>query len=87
MANSIEEQLINLQTFKKYIASNVVDDTKIYDNNLNINNFMGSLEAFSSQTSEMDSKKKQPNNNKMLVDDDKNDLNEEKEIEKLLKFL
>jgi hypothetical protein len=36
-----------LQVFKKYIANNIVDQSKVHENNLNINSFMESLEEFS----------------------------------------
>jgi hypothetical protein len=48
-ADSIEEKLINLQTFKKYIANNVVDSNNICDKNLNVESFMESLEEFGSK--------------------------------------
>ena len=35
--NSIEEQLISLQTFKKYISNNVVDTSKIHEDKINLN--------------------------------------------------
>ena len=45
--NSIEEQLISLQTFKKYIANNVVDTSKIHEDKVNANSIMQSFEEFS----------------------------------------
>ena len=45
--NSIEEQLISLQTFKKYISNNVVDTSKIHEDKVNLNSVMQSFEEFS----------------------------------------
>ena len=45
--NSIEEQLISLQTFKKYIANNVVDTSKIHEDKVNASSIMQSFEEFS----------------------------------------
>ena len=45
--NSIEEQLISLQTFKKYISNNVVDTSKIHEDIVNLNSVMQSFEEFS----------------------------------------
>ena len=93
-AESIEEKLISLQTFKKYIANNIVDQSKIHDNNLNMENFMESLEEFSNNKlshgnlPESDEKKKTRRN---LIDsieekDEKNRINEEIEFEYLRKL-
>lgn len=80
-ADSIEEQLINLQTFKKYIANNVVDEVKITETNLNVNNFMESFEDFSSH------KLLPVKKNTEDQDRDINDEKEELELEYLKKFL
>ena len=56
--DSIEERLISLQTFKKYIANNIVDQTKIHENNLNVENFMESLEHFSNNKIDRESRDK-----------------------------
>lgn len=55
-ADSIEEKLISLQTFKKYIANNVVDQSNIHESNLNVENFMESLEQFSNNKATKESK-------------------------------
>ncbi len=71
-ADSIEEKLISLQTFKKYIANNIVDQTKIHETNLNMEIFMESLEEFS-------------NNKIHKIAEDKNfDTEEKKKIRKHL---
>jgi hypothetical protein len=56
--DSIEEKLISLQTFKKYIASNIVDQSKIHESNLNIENFMESLEQFSNNKTNRETNEK-----------------------------
>ncbi len=61
--NSIEEQLISLQTFKKYIANNLVENSGVSDQKVNTNSIMESFEAFSSDKNNNNSKK---SNNKRL---------------------
>ena len=92
-ADSIEEQLISLQTFKKYIANNVVDETKIHETNINVNTFMESLEEFS--VNKLQEKKGVSNslNKKKNVKMSKNEImennldNEEVELEYLKMFV
>jgi SNF2 family DNA or RNA helicase len=45
VAKTIEEQMISLQTFKKYIANAIVKSTDTSDTNININSFMESFET------------------------------------------
>ena len=61
--NSIEEQLISLQTFKKYIANNLVENSGVSDIKVNSNSIMESFEAFSSDKNNNNTKK---SNNKRL---------------------
>lgn len=97
IAESIEEKLINLQTFKKYIANNVVDQSNIHESNVNVNTFMESLEEFSSD--------KQPNKKRVMtvsknkkpatgikaalsnIERDKEDRDEANQLEYLKKFI
>ena len=45
--SSIEEQLISLQTLKKYTSNNVVDTSKIHEDKVNASSIMQSFEEFS----------------------------------------
>jgi TATA-binding protein-associated factor len=65
-ADSIEEKLISLQTFKKYIANNIVDQTKIHETKINTNSFMESLEEFSNNCKSSDKVKKSNLSNKNI---------------------
>ena len=56
--DSIEEQLINLQAFKKYISNNVVDTSKIHEDKVNINSVMQSFEEFSNDRMNMNKNNK-----------------------------
>ena len=56
--DSIEEQLINLQAFKKYISNNVVDTSKIHEDKVNINSVMQSFEEFSNDRINMNKNNK-----------------------------
>jgi TATA-binding protein-associated factor len=85
-ADSIEERLISLQTFKKYIANNVVDATQIHETNLNVNNFMESLEDYKSNhkiTQSTANKRK----TKSQILNEEYDNKEELELEYLKKFI
>ena len=57
-ANSIEEKLISLQTFKKYIATNVVGNNEISETKVNANSVMESFEEFSMNKIEKKKKEK-----------------------------
>jgi TATA-binding protein-associated factor len=100
-AGSIEEKLISLQTFKKYIANNVVDQTKIHECNVNVNNFMESLEEFSADKTQIKKKtaptitsgiKTRRNSSTMknsvnTKEWEKEDLDEEKQMQYLKQFI
>ena len=45
VANSIEEKLISLQNFKKFVANAIVEYNETSDTNININNLMQSFET------------------------------------------
>lgn len=83
-SDSIEEKLINLQTFKKYIANNIVDRNNIHETNLNVNNFMESFEEF--KTTNIKQKQKSKKSRYSIIDEE-DDKNEELEIEYLKKLI
>jgi SNF2 family DNA or RNA helicase len=96
-AGSIEEKLINLQTFKKYIANNVVDRSNMHESNVNVNTFMESLEEFSTDKSQnkkrggSDSKNKKPVSGLKAaltnLEREKEDQDEVRQLEYLKKFI
>ena len=90
--NSIEEQLISLQTFKKYISNNVVDTSKIHEDKVNLNSVMQSFEEFSKDKINSMKEKNKDKNKKMskyeeLLMDDENEMKQEMEIEYLQKLV
>jgi SNF2 family DNA or RNA helicase len=85
-ADSIEEKLISLQTFKKYIANNVVDKTNLKETGINANNFMNSLEEFSSDKIILRKNKKKTKDSTQLHSEEENEK-ELLEIENLQKLL
>ena len=89
-ADSIEEKLISLQTFKKYIANNIVDKNNIHETNLNVDNFMESLEDFSKGYENNGKRTRQrgkDKNDKNDRDKIQQDENEEMELEYLKKLV
>ena len=90
--NSIEEQLISLQTFKKYISNNVVDTSKIHEDKVNLNSVMQSFEEFSKDKINSIKEKKTENKKKMskyeeLMMDEEEELKQEIAIEYLKKLV
>ena len=90
--NSIEEQLISLQAFKKYISNNVVDTSKIHEDKVNLNSVMQSFEEFSKDKINLMKEKNKDKNKKMskyeeLLMDDENEMKQEMEIEYLQKLV
>ena len=90
--NSIEEQLISLQTFKKYISNNVVDTSKIHEDKVNLNSVMQSFEEFSKDKINSIKEKKTENKKKMskyeeLMMDEEEELKQERAIEYLKKLV
>ena len=77
--NSIEEQLISLQTFKKYISNNVVDTSKIHEDKVNANSIMQSFEEFSKD--KINSMKENIKNKKVSKFEELTNRNEEEEIQ------
>jgi TATA-binding protein-associated factor len=90
-SNSIEEQLISLQTFKKYISNNVVDTSKIHENKVNLNSVMQSFEEFSKdKINSMKEKKKEKKMSKfeeLTAINEEDEFREELEIEYLQKLV
>ena len=90
--NSIEEQLISLQTFKKYISNNVVDTSKIHEDKVNINSVMQSFEEFSKDKINLMNEKNKDKNKKMtkyeeLMLDEEDEMKQEMEIAYLQKLV
>ena len=90
--NSIEEQLISLQTFKKYISNNVVDTSKIHEDKVNLNSVMQSFEEFSKDRINSMKEKNKKENKKMskyeeLMMNDEDEMKQELEFEYLKKFV
>lgn len=97
-ADSIEEKLISLQTFKKYIANNVVDQSKIHESNLNMENFMESLDQFSNRkivnesSTKVNDIEEKKSTRKQIIDsihevEEKKRISEELEFEYLKKLI
>ena len=85
--NSIEEQLISLQTFKKYIANNLVENSGVSDIKVNSNSIMESFEAFSSDKNNSGKKNnKKKGNKKISKIDEINLVNEDDEKRELLEI-
>jgi hypothetical protein len=82
--NSIEEQLISLQTFKKYISNNVVDTSKIHEDKVNMNSVMQSFEEFSKDN--MNSMKEKVKKKKTSKFEEFTAVNEEDEIQEELEI-
>ena len=82
--NSIEEQLISLQTFKKYISNNVVDTSKIHEDKVNIDSVMQSFEEFSKD--KMSSTKENVKKKKLSKYEELTNINEEEEIREELEI-
>ena len=82
--NSIEEQLISLQTFKKYISNNVVDTSKIHEDKVNLNSVMQSFEEFSKD--KMNSMKENVKKKKLSKYEEFTNMNEEDEIREELEI-
>jgi TATA-binding protein-associated factor len=82
--NSIEEQLISLQTFKKYISNNVVDTSKIHEDKVNINSVMQSFEEFSKD--KINSMKENVKKKKLSKLEEVTNRNEEDEIQEELEI-
>ena len=89
--NSIEEQLISLQTFKKYISNNVVDTSKIHEDKVNMNSVMQSFEEFSkdkiNSMKENVKKKKVSKLEEFTAINEEDELQEEIEIAYLQKLV
>ena len=90
--NSIEEQLISLQTFKKYISNNVVDTSKIHEDKVNINSVMLSFEEFSKDKIKLMKEKNKDKNKKVskyddLMLDEEEEMKQEMEIAYLQKLV
>ena len=90
--NSIEEQLISLQTFKKYISNNVVDTSKIHEDKVNLNSVMQSFEEFSKDRINSMKEKEKKDTKKMskyeeLMMDDENEVKQELELAYLHKLV
>ena len=90
--NSIEEQLISLQTFKKYISNNVVDTSKIHEDKVNLNSVMQSFEEFSKDRINSMKEKDKKENKKMskyeeLMMNDEDEMKQELELEYLHKLV
>jgi len=85
ISDSVEEKLINLQTFKKYIANNIVDRNNIHETNLNVNNFMESFEGYKTINTKQKPKSKKGKYSVMEEEEDNNNL--ELEIEYLKKLI
>ncbi len=79
--NSIEEKLINLQTFKTYIANNVVDINKMGEKKINTDSVMMSFEEFSKNKIEEEKKGKVNKKKKMGKLEELMNVNEEEEKE------
>jgi TATA-binding protein-associated factor len=79
--NSIEEKLINLQTFKTYIANNVVDINKMGEKKINTESVMMSFEEFSKNKIEEEKKGKVNKKKKMGKLEELMNVNEEEEKE------
>ena len=77
--DSIEEQLISLQTFKKYISNNVVDTSKIHEDKVNLNSVMQSFEEFSKD--KINAFKDNAKKKKMSKFEDLTTINEEEELQ------
>ena len=77
--DSIEEQLISLQTFKKYISNNVVDTSKIHEDKVNLNSVMQSFEEFSKD--KMNLLKDNAKKKKLSKFEDLTAINEEDELQ------
>ena len=85
--NSIEEQLISLQTFKKYIANNLVENSGVSDIKVNSNSIMESFEAFSSDKNNSGkNNNKKKGNKKISKIDEINLVNEDDEKRELLEI-
>ena len=82
--NSIEEQLISLQTFKKYISNNVVDTSKIHENKVNMDSVMQSFEEFSKD--KINSMKENVKKKKLSKLEEVTNRNEEDEIQEELEI-
>ena len=82
--NSIEEQLISLQTFKKYISNNVVDTSKIHEDKVNMNSVMQSFEEFSKDN--MNSMKEKVKKKKTSKFEEFTAVNEEDELQEELEI-
>ena len=82
--NSIEEQLISLQTFKKYISNNVVDTSKIHEDKVNLNSVMQSFEEFSKD--KMNSMKENVKKKKLSKYEEFTNMNEEDEMREELEI-
>ena len=82
--NSIEEQLISLQTFKKYISNNVVDTSKIHENKVNMDSVMQSFEEFSKD--KINSMKENVKKKKLSKIEEVTNRNEEDEIQEELEI-
>ena len=78
--NSIEEKLINLQTFKTYIANNVVDINKMGEKKISTDSVMMSFEEFSKNKIE-EEKKGKVKKKKMGKLEELMNVNEEEEKE------
>ena len=89
--NSIEEQLISLQTFKQYISTNVVDTSKIHEDKVNLNSVMQSFEEFSKDRMNLmreNVKKKKLSKYEELANiNEEDELREEMEIAYLQKLV
>ena len=90
--NSIEEQLISLQTFKKYISNNVVDTSKIHEDKVNVNSVMQSFEEFSKDRINSLNEKNKENKKKLskyeeLMMDEDEEKKQEMEIAYLQKLV
>ena len=90
--NSIEEQLISLQTFKKYISNNVVDTSKIHEDKVNLNSVMQSFEEFSkdkmnSMQENVKKKKKLSKYEEFTNVNEEDEMKEELEIAYLQKLI
>lgn len=93
---SIEEKLISLQTFKKYIANNVVNTDKVSDSKVNANTVMESFEEFSMNkitkktnngNKKKEGKKKTSKLDELTRENEEDEKRDEMEVEYLKKLL
>ena len=86
--DSIEEKLISLQNFKKFIANAIITYSESTDSNINLNSFMESFETGNINIDKIKVSKVKDNKLKRLIKGESiDDEEEEDELEFLKKII